>query len=179
MTATKTANIADLRRQIAGKQADLARLEVTGRPTEPAIRRAAELLEDLSEPYRAGIRRAAAAIVAARGEDLSLRAAFNLGFAAPEFAIGAVAALLADRIFADLEVEIDRAAAVAPDPLPDEERAAALAAVKRELLELERREEALIEAERAAGNEIHRRPDADPLAVLGIPLGVCEEFNLL
>lgn len=55
-----------------------------------------------------------------------------------------------------------------PDGITATERAAQIAEIEAQLLELERAEEALIEASEAAGLPIARRGDADPRAVLGV-----------
>jgi hypothetical protein len=55
-----------------------------------------------------------------------------------------------------------------PPGLPKAERPARLAEIDARLLELEREEEAIIEAAEEAGLEIARRADADPRAILGI-----------
>ena len=69
-------------------------------------------------------------------------------------------------------------ASACPAPLDDTERDTALARLRRALRTLGREEEALIIAERAKGNAVARRPDADAGAVLGIPDGVLEEIGL-
>lgn len=57
-----------------------------------------------------------------------------------------------------------------PDVLviPADDRPAALAELRRQIFDLECREEAIIEAAEEAGAEILRRADADPMAVLGL-----------
>jgi hypothetical protein len=63
----------------------------------------------------------------------------------------------------ELEVEPERADAVTP-----EEREQRLSDLAASLLSLERREETLIERAASEGIEVPRRPDASPLAVLGV-----------
>jgi hypothetical protein len=71
-------------------------------------------------------------------------------------------ALLA-AFFRDLEQEPERAEALSPA-----ERDKRLADLAASLLSLERREEALIDRAAADGQEVLRRPDADPRAVLTV-----------
>jgi hypothetical protein len=55
--------------------------------------------------------------------------------------------------------------------LPD--KAAKLAAVEEELLALEREEEALVARAIEQGQDVYRRPRADPRAVLGVQIVRC------
>jgi hypothetical protein len=82
-------------------------------------------------------------------------------------AIALLAWLFKDRLTAALDAEID---ALADDEhsLSDEERRSRERAVREEILQVEYREEASIEAAEAAGQFIARRDNADPRAVLGI-----------
>jgi len=173
-----TAKISAIRNKIAGLQAELAITEAAGRPVNDTLPRVGELLDHLSQPYTAGIAMAAKEIIAARVQDVSLRQALNLTFNEAGFAVGAVAQLLKNHIMADLEAEIARIAEAMPQPLSDAEQSRKLSALRASIRALEREEEGLIEAEEAAGNHVDRRPDADPVAVLNIPDGICEEFAL-
>jgi hypothetical protein len=56
------------------------------------------------------------------------------------------------------------------DALTDAQREKRLAELRAARLHLERVEESLIEAQIAEGRTIARRPDASPLAVLGIEI---------
>jgi hypothetical protein len=174
MTSPK---LAALRGQIARLQSDIHQVAAAGRPVAVTLPHVAEQLDHLAEPYRKGIARAAVEVLAARGS-VSLHSAFNLSYAAPEFAVGAIAALLRDRILADLEKEIESIADRMPPSMTDEQQRAEGRRLRNELRALEREEEALIVAEEARGNHIERRPDADPAAVLGIPDGILEELGL-
>ena len=61
--------------------------------------------------------------------------------------------------------EVER---MANDPLPVDQRPPRIAALKRELDELHRVEEALVAAALATGEPVHRSPSAPPAAVLGV-----------
>jgi len=76
-----------------------------------------------------------------------------------------VAALFPDRMLALVMGEVER---MANDPLPVDQRPPRIAALKRELDELHRVEEALIAAAIAAGHSVHRSPSVPPEAVLGV-----------
>ncbi len=80
-------------------------------------------------------------------------------------AAGAFAWLFEDALVKKLDAEID-AAADDTNALTDQDRKARIAAAKKELLEVERQEEALIEAAKATGLTIQRRANADPRAIL-------------
>lgn len=168
-----------IRADIAKLKSELGRIEAAGRPVAETLPGLAAQIAALAEPYRKGICRAAAAVLAARTDaDTSLYRAFCLEFGQPEFAVGAVAALLGERIVANIEAEITMQAPACPAALSDDERRAALASLRRRLRSLERDEESMILADRAIGNHVTRRPDADPAAVLGIPDGILEEIGL-
>jgi len=67
--------------------------------------------------------------------------------------------------------ELDAIIEAMPAPslaLTPSEKAERLAAVKAKLLELERQEEAVIDAAEKDGQDIPRRPNADPAAILGV-----------
>lgn len=78
----------------------------------------------------------------------------------------ALAWLHGDAIKAALEAEIDRR--VGEDGVSAQARTKAEAELPVAILALERREEALIERALMEGMEVGRRPDASPMAVLGI-----------
>ncbi len=173
-----TQKITALRVQIARLQAEIDHVATAGRPVAATLPDIVERLALLAEPYRKGIARAAREVIAARDGDVSLAAAFNLTFAREEFAIGAIVALLGERIVGDLEAEIESQVDQMPPAMTDAEHRTELQRLRNELRTLERDEEALIVAEEARGNRIDRRPDADPAAVLGIPDGILEELGL-
>ena len=56
----------------------------------------------------------------------------------------------------------------ANDPLPVAHRAPRIAALERQLDDLDRMEEVLVVAAIAAGQPVHRSPSAPPPAVLGV-----------
>jgi hypothetical protein len=56
------------------------------------------------------------------------------------------------------------------DPLPAAERVTRLAQLEETLLQLEHHEEALITKAQAEGTDVLRRPDASPMAVLGLTI---------
>lgn len=78
-----------------------------------------------------------------------------------------IAWLFKDRLIEAIESEIDSSSDDA-NALSDADRATKLSATLSEILETERQEEALIEMAAANGQEIGRRPEADPRAILGI-----------
>lgn len=80
-----------------------------------------------------------------------------------------VAWLDPDAMHARLCREID---VVSPgrDALSEEERVSRLASIDAELLSLERSEETLVSRLRELGGDAHRRPRADPRAVLGVEI---------
>jgi hypothetical protein len=76
-----------------------------------------------------------------------------------------VAALFPDRMLTLVMREVEQ---MANDPLPVAERPPRIAALERELDELQRVEEALVVVAIAAGSSVHRSPSAPPAAVLGV-----------
>jgi hypothetical protein len=170
--------ISTIRAKITGLQAELAVVEAAGRPVNDTLPRVAELLEHMAQPYTAGINLVARQIIAARGEEVALRSALNLHFDEAGFAVGAIAKLLGERILDDIDAEIALIADAMPAPLSDSEQGQKIRDLRASIRALERDEEALIEGEEAAGNHVDRRRDADVVAVLNIPDGICAEFNL-
>jgi hypothetical protein len=75
--------------------------------------------------------------------------------------------LFKDQIIARLEAEVD-AKADDSAALDDETRAARIAEARREILSLEREEEAMVTLARSTGLAFQRRADADPRAILGL-----------
>jgi hypothetical protein len=172
--------ITKLRAEIAEKQLQLGEIETAGAPGEHTRQLLAEKLEDLAGEYRKVIGDLARGCLNARTDiDFSVRRACGMTIGRPdEFIVGALVAHLGDKIVGDIESEMGRIAADYPALLSDNEQAAGLAKVKGELRALERQEEALLEAEELAGNQIERRPDADPVAVLGLPDDFCQEHGV-
>jgi hypothetical protein len=83
-----------------------------------------------------------------------------------------VFALGSDQVASAFALKLPAEASNAISPLERERKLAGLAA---ELLSLERKEESLIEKASADGTEVLRRPDASPLAVLGIAIVAAKE----
>ena len=82
-----------------------------------------------------------------------------------------IAWLAKDELIAALSAEID-ARADDGAALTDEQRGERLAEIEIDMLAAERDEEALVEMAHRAGTPVDRRPDASPLAVLGVALAV-------
>ena len=175
-----TTKIEKIRGEIAEKQLELTNAENAGAPNEVVSGLLSDNVAGLLEPYDRAIGSLARAAVGARDAgDLSLARAFGLTFGnADGFLAGAIVRHLGSEIIADIRDEMARIADDYPQPLADGERQARLAKLKADIRALERQEEAVIEAEEMAGNHIDRRPDADPVAVLGIPDAVALEFGL-
>ena len=172
-------SISSIRAEIASKQDELAWIESAGRPVAESLLIYKMQLDDIAAPYRMAIHRLAGQILLARSEgEIRLHEVLNLTFAPAAFATAAVAELLQNRIASDLQTEIDHLAPTRPEPLEDEAQRQALARLRRELLDLERAEEAMIVAEVERGMVVERRADADPVAVLEIPEGIYAEFAL-
>ncbi len=104
--------------------------------------------------------------VAMAAHGLSIRDALNVRPKGDDVDLGPVLAFVlgADVLAAALTPSLERF----DEGPPAAHRAAKLAEIDRQMLELERAEEALIEASEAAGLPIARRGDADPRAVLGV-----------
>ena len=173
-------NLEKIRVDIAALKTRIATAESAGAPLEVASRLLQEQFDDLAGKYRHEVTRLAEAVMAARtGADIQCRHAFGMLYGkSDEFIIGALVHHLGDAISADIQREITNRADSFPPPLADAERATQLADLRRELRALERNEERMIATEEQEGKVIDRRPDADPVAVLGIPDGFCEEFQL-
>ncbi len=83
-------------------------------------------------------------------------------------------------LFPDQVVDLLRravATTVNAHPLPLAQRPARIAALERELLELEHGEEALIEAAIARGEAVHRSRTASPAAVLGVRVVAAQRYQ--
>jgi hypothetical protein len=152
--------IAAVREDVAGVQRDMAR--VRSAPLKRTSQREA------INKYLAGLSLRARPRVGfdARGnakvlwaEDMVANKDDLLGVLAFVFGPQAVASAFSR----DLELEPERTDAVTPA-----EREERLADLMAQLLELERREECLIERAVADGSDVLRRPDASPAAVLGV-----------
>ena len=78
-----------------------------------------------------------------------------------------IAALFPDRMLSLVITEVER---MANDLLPVGERPPRIAALERELDELQRVAEVLVATAMAAGQPVHRSPSAPPTAVLGVRL---------
>jgi hypothetical protein len=95
----------------------------------------------------------------------------------PKLVAGVAAWLEPDRFAQRLEDEID-AMPDAPLALSKTAQAKRLAELSDELDGLERKEEALVASAALAGQDILRRPDASPAAVLGGAHSHCEEITV-
>ncbi len=175
-----TTKIEKIRGEIAAKQLELTDAENAGAPYEVVSGLLSDEVAGLLEPYfRATSGVAREAVGARDAGDLSLARAFGLTFGnADGILAGAIVRHLGSEIIADIRAEMARIADDYPQPLADGDRQVRLAKLKAEIRALGRQEEAVIEAEEMAGNHIDRRPDADPVAVLGIPDGVARELGL-
>ena len=172
--------ITKLRDEIVALQTKLAAVESAGAPAVHTQKLLATQMDDLAIKYRTAISRLAVACIGARDDgDIRLRSHFDMTYGNPgEFLAGALVAHLGDKILEDVAAEMEFISPVYPAALADGDRDAELVRLRRELRSLGRQEEALIEAEELAGNFVERRPDADPVVVLGIPDQFCEEFGL-
>lgn len=172
--------ITKLRDEIAALQTKLVAVESAGAPAAHTQKLLAAQMDDLAIKYRTAISRLAVACIGARNDgDIRLRSHFDMTYGNPgEFLVGALVALHGDQIMQDVTAEMEFISPVYPAALADLERDVELVRLRRELRSLGRQEEALIEAEEQAGNFVERRPDADPVVVLGVPDSFCEEFGL-
>jgi len=162
--------ISKLREQISAKKQAIADLDDAGLPPADALRLLDVNLAEARSAYTKAVSRLAASTLVARSDtDIHLNAATGALFGkSDEFVVGAIFTLLGDRIAEDVQAEISRMTADFPSGISDQKRAVDRKRLVREMLALERAEEAEIEAELLRGNQIERRADADPRAVLGI-----------
>jgi hypothetical protein len=132
-----------------------------------AIKRAPLPLADqkqLAEDYVVRLMQAAQPTVNVVGD--RLRVGYRGDMAAAEDVLALIAWATPDALLRALERQL-AAAPMRTDALPAKERQERVSQLTHSLLQLERREEALVSMAASEGIEILRRPDADPCAVLG------------
>jgi phage shock protein A len=159
-----------MRRDIADLKADIAKVDSALAPLDERTELLRVAYRELTSAYDKWIDKAAAALADGAVADVFL--------VAPELklerAIGiAVAAVGEDEFIASALERVARHER-GRQRMPAGEKSAALLKLHRRLYQLELDEEALV---LASGEE--RRPDANAAAVLGVPLDVAEENNLL
>lgn len=163
--------ILKLREQISAKKQAIAALENAGLPAASAMALWQGNVERAVSGYSEVVRRLAATTITARHDsDVDFAGATGLVFGnSDRFIVGAIFRHLEQEITADLRTEIARIQGDYPPGVDDKKRVADHKRLVRELLALERTEEAEIEAELLRGNQIERRADANPAAVLAVP----------
>ncbi len=154
---------------IEQKRDAIAALKAKRTAATNAPRARAESVADLSAQCRAWQEAGSSLYgypVAMAAHGLSIRDVFNIRPKGDVVDLGPVLAFVlgADALVAALAPHLERF----EDGPPAADRAAQIAEIDRQLLELERAEEQLIEASEAAGMPIARRGDADVRAVLGV-----------
>lgn len=173
--------LSEIRTAISAKSEDLAAVEQAGAPADAIAAGLQSSLEMLCERYDLAIDNLAKeCLTEQQPGTLSVRRAFglNLETVAIDFLAAALLRHCGPAIRQDLQAAIERQAPGLPKPLSAVQRARNGAKLRAELRALQREEEAEILAELVRGNEIERRADADPAAILGIPDAVLEEFGL-
>lgn len=171
----------EIRAAISAKSEDLAAVEQAGAPADAIAAGLQASLDMLCERYDLAVESLASECLTEQQPGaLSVRRAFGLNHStvAIEFLVAALLRHCGPAIHQDLQAAIERQAPGLPKPLSTEQRARNAAKLRAELRALQREEEAEILAELVRGNEIERRADADPAAILGIPDAVLEEFGL-
>lgn len=173
--------ILEIRAAIAAKSSDLADVEQAGAPADAIATSLQDNLDVLCESYDRAIENLASeCLTQQQPVALSVRRALglNLGEVTIEFLVAGLLRHCGPAILQDLRAAIERQAPGLPKPLSAEQRARNAAKLRADLRAMQREEEAEILAELDRGNEIERRADADPAAVLGIPDAVLAEFGL-
>lgn len=160
-----------LRQQLVDKKQAIADLDAAGLPDGDVMALWQAHVDRAIADYSKVVGNLASTTLVARQEqDIDFAGATGLVFGhADKFLTGVVFRHLEKAITDDLKAEIARIKGEYPPGVSDQKRAADRKRLGRELLALERAEEAEIEAELLRGNQIERRADADPRAVLGIP----------
>ena len=168
--------VSELRQAIAAKQGEVADLEAAGLPLATGLQFLQAQIDELTAYYERRVQGIAHDVLAARpGSGVSLqRAAWPAPGSAEQFCLAAIFKHLGPQIYADVKAEIENAKGDFPATMEEVERIAQLKLRRRELLDLERKEEAAIVAEAVRGNVIDRRSDASAAAILGIPDAVLE-----
>jgi hypothetical protein len=153
-------DLADVRKRIKTIAAEIAALKRAPAPSNDIEARVKDYLRGLA-PKVSGV---------GVGERLSIiwpGAQGSSGYISEHTCdpLALLAAVFPDRMLALVMGEVER---MANDPLPVAQRAPRVAALERELDELNRVEEALVAAALATGDSVHRSPSAPPAAVLGV-----------
>lgn len=163
-----TAAVEELRARIYETKARIAEIEARPCSRGEAEQRARTLVAELGKGVPSALHHLLAAQPPAPIFPLADARRALTGTDAAEL----LAAVVPDRMIAWAMSELDHQAEVLGgwSPLDADERRHGLDGLKDELLSLEREEENLILAGEEAGLTIHRRPDADPRAVLGLDL---------
>lgn len=171
--------ITKLREQISAKKQAIADLDAAGLPDDGAMALWRMHVDRAAADYFKVVGHLAINTIAARQDsDINFSGATGLVFGqSDKFVIGAICRHLGKAITDDLKAEIVRIQGDYPPGVSDQKRAADRKRLARELLALERAEEAEIEADLLRGNQVERRADADPAAVLGVPDDVLETLK--
>jgi hypothetical protein len=159
-SAAGRAGVAEVRREIEKLKGDLADVEVAPLPASELKAAAQALIEEAAERARP--------IVRTEGGGFRVlwpRATGDDPGETPKDMLGLAAVVFPDALLSVIGAEIDRACAASPiEGLTAAERAKRRAELREAILDAERREEALIEDT----PDVARRPDASPLAILGV-----------
>ena len=164
-----TGALASVRDDLARLDADAHAVRTAPLPSDEAKAAAQRHVEALAERARPDVRGLVEfqrKIEWPRSTLQDIGGAGAVALAMPD-ARGLLAWLHPEAMTEALEREIDLVADDA-QAIGADEREARLAEIAAEKLQAERREEAVIEAAADAGTILERRPDADPVAVLGI-----------
>jgi hypothetical protein len=164
------------RREIAGLKSEIARLAGAPLPAAEIKANIAEQIHGYATNGRPRLR--------LEGDKIDLRFADQPLFAqtgalaAPASSvISTLAWLFQDRITELLTAGIDDEVAARGGGISTAEREARRAELEVQILELEYEEEALVEHALARGLEVHRRRNANPMAILGVALMPIEEVH--
>lgn len=163
--------ISKLREQISAKKQAISDLEGAGLPDVAAMALLQVNVDRAVGDYRKVVGRLATnTLVARREPDVDFATAAGLVFGgADRFLLGAIFRHLGKAIIDDVKAEIARIQGDYPPGVSDQKRATDRKRLERELLSLERLEEAEIDAELLRGIQVERRADANPGAILAIP----------
>jgi hypothetical protein len=154
---TLSAAIGSVREEIAATKRDLQSVRSAPMPASELKRLAEERVVSLMRQGKVGV-----AIV--RDE---LKLSFKGDMAAPEDVLALLSWFAPEQLLRRLEYEIDQLPA-RDDALSADARIKRAAELEAQLLELERREEALVMRAADDGLDVLRRPDANPCCVLGV-----------
>lgn len=153
--------LAQTRDQIMAAQSHLRSVKTAPLPKPDAKAAVRDYVQQLAQRGKPAVNLSSAGV--------SIRFAYAAGPLSTESMAALLAWVDADKIIAGLEAEID----LLPEnktALPAKEKTKRTTELTENLDELERLEEALVEAAIAEGADVLRRPTASPLAVLGLSL---------